>query len=531
MEDTGPPHGRPGREPAEQRARVALALVERRRWQLVAVVLLLLVLLVVALVLLAADPGSPPLLGAFPLLRWLLLAVVLAFSLYVVEKERELARVTRALLREHGRAAELAGRLEDLAGLIAAARTVNSAIELDTVLGTVLAAAQRLLGADDASVLLADDSGRLRVAASVHHPPPGAPAGSPDPSGDSGAVGWVAARREPLLLGGVDLAAAALPGLARDPVPQAALCAPLAAGDQLVGVLTAASTDPLRRFDDRDLQELALFAEHAASAIANAHQYSAQCRSLDELSEAERRRADLMAMVTHDLKTPLTSLLGYVRLLVKRGDQATAAQRAEYYGHMDRQARRMLEMVEDLLQSSRIEQGAHTLKREPMDLAELAGQVRDDFHGKAPDRRIEISGTQLDEVYGDRAAVEHVLQNLVDNAVKYSPPDGAVYVTIEDLSSEVLVGVRDEGSGVPEAELHTVFERFRRARDGGGRGSVGLGLYIVKSLVTAHGGRVWCESPPGAGARFCFTLPRRAPRGEHHAETPSAAHAAPPPPG
>jgi signal transduction histidine kinase len=504
-----------------QRASVALALVERRRWQLVAVVLLLLVLLVVALVLLAADPGSLPRLPALPALRWLLLAVALAFSLYVLEKERELARVTRALLREHGRTTELAGRLRDLAELTAAARVVNSAIELETVLGNVLAAALRLLRADDATVLLADDGdpASLRVAASARADVSGAPA--------SGPAAWAATRREPLLLG--DDRAAELPGLAGDPAPHAALCAPLAAGDQLVGVLAVASSDPRRAFDDRDLQELVLFAEHAASAIANARQFTAQCRSLEELSEAERRRADLMAMVTHDLKTPLTSVLGYVRLLVKRGDQATPAQRSEYYGHMDRQAQRMLEMVEDLLQSSRIEQGAHTLKREPLDLAELARQVRDDFHGKAPDRRVEISGAQLDEVYGDRGAVEHVLQNLVDNALKYSPPEGAIFVTIEDLSSEVMVGVRDEGSGVPEAELQTVFERFRRARDGGGRGSVGLGLYIVKSLVTAHGGRVWCESPPGAGARFCFTLPRRAPRAAGAAAAASsAARAAPP---
>jgi len=118
--------------------------------------------------------------------------------------------------------------------------------------------------------------------------------------------------------------------------------------------------------------------------------------SVEALQVAERRRADLAAVVVHDLKTPLTSLLGYLRLLETRGERVTAEQRAEYLGQMDRQGRRILGMVEDLLESSRLERGTQALERRPVDLMALAGAVAADLTGQAAGRRIEVGGTQQD---------------------------------------------------------------------------------------------------------------------------------------
>ena len=246
----------------------------------------------------------------------------------------------------------------------------------------------------------------------------------------------------------------------------------------------------------------ALAAERAAAAELTAR--------VDGLRAAERRRADLAAMVVHDLKTPLTGLLGYLRLLETRGEAATPEQRAEYLRAMDGQGRRVLGMVEDLLESSRLERGTQALERRPVDLVALARQAGADLDGRAG-RRVEVEGVQLGEVYGDPGAVEQVLRNLVENAVAWSPPGGTVTVRVDDRSSEVLVGVRDQGPGVAAADAGSIFDRFQRAR-AGARDSVGLGLYLVKNLVQAHGGRVWCECTPGPGATFCFTLPRRAVR-------------------
>jgi K+-sensing histidine kinase KdpD len=138
---------------------------------------------------------------------------------------------------------------------------------------------------------------------------------------------------------------------------------PLTVGDTLVGVLSVGIADPARAFDSGDEHLLVLLAGHAAIAVTGARRLADQRASLVALSEADRRRSDMVAMITHDLKTPLTSLIGYVHLLRKRGEKVTAAERGGFYSHMDRQARRMLEMVEDLLVSSRVEQGASTLKR------------------------------------------------------------------------------------------------------------------------------------------------------------------------
>jgi signal transduction histidine kinase len=115
----------------------------------------------------------------------------------------------------------------------------------------------------------------------------------------------------------------------------------------------------------------------------------------------------------------------------------------------------------------------------------------------------------LPPVYGDRAAIEHIVANLVDNAVKYSPSGGRILLDVTPAEGGVCVSVTDEGPGIPEELLTGVFDRYRQASNGAGGASVGLGLFIVRSLAEAHGGRAWAENQPGMGAKVSFTLPLR----------------------
>lgn len=375
--------------------------------------------------------------------------------------------------------------------------------ETDDVAARTLAEAVRWLSADAGSVLLAAGDGKLTVAAG------GGTVDSPDPP--EGLLP-AAERREPQLIR-EHAHGQAFPGM--EPVPlSAAISVPMLAGETLVGVLNLGVTAPGRTFTASDLHRAALLADHAAVACVNHKRLADQHRSLTALREADRRRSDILAMITHDLKTPLTALIGYVHLLQKRGERATAQERADFYGHMDRQSRRMLDMVEDLLQASRLEQGVQNLKREPLDLVAILEEIRTLFLGRAPERHLVIQAAPVQDVYGDRNAIAHVLQNLVDNALKYSPPGSTVWITTDDRPGEVLLSIRDQGKGVPPEERDAIFDRFRRAQDSGPRGSVGLGLHIVRGLVSAHGGRVWCDdSEAGAGATFYFTLPRRSSSG------------------
>ncbi|MCA1830808.1 MAG: HAMP domain-containing histidine kinase [Actinobacteria bacterium] len=224
-------------------------------------------------------------------------------------------------------------------------------------------------------------------------------------------------------------------------------------------------------------------------------------------SELEELR-EVIAMVTHQLKTPLTSLLGYASVLRRKAEQLTTEQQQEYIGVIEEQAGRILKLVEELLASARLET-AKGLQRKPLDLAGLARDIGAEF-ATARDREISVDAPSKDlGLFGDPGALEHVIGNLLDNAIKYSDPGSAVVVVVSEGEGEVFVSVSDEGRGIDREQLELIFERYHRASDEGSKGSAGLGLYIVRNLVAAHGGRVWAESEVGKGTVVTFSLPRR----------------------
>ncbi|MFN2614830.1 MAG: sensor histidine kinase [Actinomycetota bacterium] len=224
-------------------------------------------------------------------------------------------------------------------------------------------------------------------------------------------------------------------------------------------------------------------------------------------SELEELR-EVIAMVTHQLKTPLTSLLGYASVLRRKAEQLTTEQQQEYIGVIEEQAGRILKLVEELLASARLET-AKGLQRKPLDLAGLARDISAEF-STARDREISVDAPSKDlGLFGDPGALEHVIGNLLDNAIKYSDPGSAVVVVVSEGEGEVFVSVSDEGRGIDREQLELIFERYHRASDEGSKGSAGLGLYIVRNLVAAHGGRVWAESEVGKGTVVTFSLPRR----------------------
>lgn len=235
-------------------------------------------------------------------------------------------------------------------------------------------------------------------------------------------------------------------------------------------------------------------------------------RDVTELRVLEQLKADYIALISHDLRSPLTAILGMTQFAQRElarevGDGSKLRQRIET---IEAQARRMAAMIADLLESSRLEAGPKQLARQPCDLSRLVAGVAERLEWDDARARVQLrAADDAMTVSADRADLERVLTNLLTNALKYSPASAVVRVQIERRGSEGIVSISDDGDGIPPEQHAMIFERFTRV--GGGAQTavegVGLGLYIARLIVEAHGGRIWVESDVGRGSTFRFALP------------------------
>ncbi len=441
----------------------------------------------------------------------LLGGLAVAFLIYVIEKETNLRRLTTALMEERVRSAALSARLTDTASLLEVGKAVNSTLNLEDVLRLILSSALQLLEATEGSVMLLDESGENLEVVSYHGQRGHVVMNSRTRIGE-GVAGRVAETREPVLISnnspvdGVDVDSSR--GIT------SGMCVPLVRRDELMGVLNLNQLGSGQSFGGNSLAALEVFAEQAAIAIGNARSFEHERETVEQLEELDRLKSDFVATVSHELKTPLTAIIGAAKTVSKRGSQMERDQQLVFMEMIERQGARLLRLVEDVLTASKIESGLPKLKRELFDLEELAAQiVGDTLHTKqGAGRTIEvITGTDGAKAWVDRVAMEQILSNLIENAVKYSESGTPVTVRLEAEPTEVVIEVSDRGRGIAEEQLNTIFERFRQAdssltRDVGG---FGLGLYIVKNLVDVHGGKVEVDSVEGVGSCFRVRIPQR----------------------
>ena len=229
------------------------------------------------------------------------------------------------------------------------------------------------------------------------------------------------------------------------------------------------------------------------------------------LREVQRRAAemeDFIRTISHDLRQPLTVITGMADWLRHRLEQAELAREAQTAGRVLASARRMGTMIQDLVDSARLEAGQMEMRRETLDLLHLTLDVVPRLGSPEEQRRIQVEAPQwVPPVPADPEKTERVLVNLITNALKYSAPDKPVVVRLEARDQEAVVSVIDQGVGVPAEEVPLLFRRYFRARTGRRTEGLGLGLYITRLIVEAHGGRIWCESEEGKGSTFAFALP------------------------
>ncbi len=284
-----------------------------------------------------------------------------------------------------------------------------------------------------------------------------------------------------------------------------ALVAPLEFKGEVVGLLVIG--DPFDdRFDDDAMELLTLFALQAANALGNARQHEA-------LKDVEQLKSDFVAMVSHELRTPLTAVKGSLDLLdAELHDRVDDGQR-DLLRICDANCKRLLSIVNDVLDFSRLEASRLPLQLAPVDAWPLIHAAAKDMEALAAESEVHIRcdvGENLPQVVADEMRISQVLMNLLSNAIKFSPDGGEVVLRARAAHPDGLeFTVVDHGCGIRAADIPNLFQRFRQLDGGAARpvGGTGLGLVISKSIVEAHGGRIWVESEEGVGSTFGFILP------------------------
>lgn len=399
--------------------------------------------------------------------------------------------------------------------LAAASKLLAAPLEDVTPFDDIARLAVPFLG-DWCNILLLDGDGTLRNVAACHVEPDKSELLrklTPDLRlGDRG-VARVLATGEPVVLNDLPLDSEAQFSLS-DPdqlavvralKKRAMLAVPMHVHGQIVGAMTFASADPRRRYDDEDVTLATELAQRAALAIENQRLYRAS-------KEAVALRDEFLSVASHELRTPVTSLQLAVQSALSVGandEQAPPGFLKHALESAERQTRRLGRLVDALLDVSRIQAGKLELTREPMDLAALVREVTALIGEEARRAGCEVALTAPDEpLVGrwDRARLEQVVINLLSNAIKYGA-GSPIALSLARRDGCAVLEVRDHGIGVPPAERARIFERFERAVSSKHYGGLGLGLYIVRRIVDAHGGHIVVESAPGQGARFIVELP------------------------
>lgn len=229
--------------------------------------------------------------------------------------------------------------------------------------------------------------------------------------------------------------------------------------------------------------------------------------------ETERKRAEVLkdefiGMVSHEIKTPLTVIIGSLYTVLSEG--LTREDRRQLVENALSGAEELAGIVENLLELSRSRANQLVLKKEQADMGEVASEVVRKLSGKSAIHHLVMDmQRQLPPVEVDRVRVERLLNNLIDNAIKYSPEGGEVRISARIENDNLVVGVKDQGPGISKVNQAKLFGRFQRLGKSGVTGipGIGLGLHVCRLLVEAHGGRIWVESEPGCGTAFCFTVP------------------------
>jgi K+-sensing histidine kinase KdpD len=414
------------------------------------------------------------------------------------------------LRREHGeteRERALSARLSALNDLF---QQLSASLELQPTMQTVVEASRELLDADvTLAFLRRGDGTRLHVAASsgleLEMDGEELELGQKSmdwlldiDTSDAADLASAPVQASPIrrLLESQGISSIAVAGLALD--------------DDKLGILFAGrrSAEP---FAESDLAFLNALAQEAALAIRNARLYERERRQVSRLQTLEALQATFVSVVSHELRTPLTCIKTSVDMLADTLDRDIPEVKEELLQTISHHTGRLEDLVEDLLDATRLEAGQLALSLQPTALGPLVQRTVAAFTPLIKNRRqvIELDLPEdLEPIMLDRRRIEQVLTNLISNAHRFAAKGGHIGVALVAEDDHLRLTVSDDGPGIRPEEQERIFDKFYVVTDGRGLAGVGLGLYIARQLVELHGGRIWVESEPSKGSAFHVTIPR-----------------------
>ncbi|HLA79874.1 MAG TPA: ATP-binding protein [Vicinamibacteria bacterium] len=423
---------------------------------------------------------------------------------------KELAFRVSTLLRSRAERSQLQRKLTEIAGIYRVFWPFSLASGAEGLYGQIAHQAAELTRAAKALVLLYDPDRREMLAqppghgfsreqAQVHYPV----------DGEARSL-WNFRTNGPLLSNQAAADSRLLAGVLSVLDLNSLLVVPVTRGPQVLGLLLVADRAPNSPFGEADLALLQAFAGQAGVAIENQRLHENLQHANAMLKEYDRLKSEFVAMVAHDFRKPLTAIRGFAELVLESPSLAQET-REEFMRTVIRETDALASLAEDTLLISRIETGELSFEFAELDLGGLLlecmplGLSEHSILVDTPPEQIRIRA--------DPFRLRQVVNNLISNAVKYSPRGGTVTVRTRLRGPDhVSLEVMDQGLGIPKEELRRLFQKFQRVRTPGHLAipGTGLGLYICRLIVQGHGGRVWVESEPGQGSTFGVLLPRRA---------------------
>jgi PAS domain S-box-containing protein len=239
----------------------------------------------------------------------------------------------------------------------------------------------------------------------------------------------------------------------------------------------------------------------------------ANVRDVTHFREAEEMKSTFISVISHELKTPVALIKGYAGTLRRPDAEWDTETIRESMEIIEEESDRLAELIDNLLDASRLQAGQMQLEKQGVQLDRLAARIAQEFRTQTRLHALDLDfAPDFPEVQGDPERLRQVLSNLLSNAIKYSPDQGKITISGRYDDQHVYVAVSDQGIGIPAGERDRIFDRFYRVENALSRRTqgAGLGLYLVKSVIEAHRGRIWVSSSPGQGSTFVFSLPRDA---------------------
>jgi signal transduction histidine kinase len=386
------------------------------------------------------------------------------------------------------------------------AQKLTSTLELEELLCSATETIQKTFKYTDVTIFLLDGSGQ--VARMVAH------TGSSSvlvplqytQKLSEGIIGWVATHGERVLANDVS----------QEPLyinpsklkTKAELAIPVRVKGKVVGVLNV-EDERAHVFDETDVIVLETLCDQIGSALHNAQLYDELRRTNAKLTELDRMKSDFLSIVSHDFRSPLSSIMLAARSILKKDAGDISDRGNKYLQVIIDQANKLITLAEDTLSITRLESGKLSYMFNVVNIERLVLDAAAQVSFTSQHRlRLDLE-KGVSYVRGDQAKLRQVFQNLLSNAVKYSPAGGLVEVCAKTHSSDQLVlSVRDEGIGIPNEQMDRLFQKFSRIDTDEARRirGTGLGLWICREIVKAHGGEIWVDSVPGKGSAFNFTL-------------------------